>query len=169
MLPTRPSLVCMSLLVLGCLACQGPASNIEEANKDTAFQLYAAIDAQDYDKLRQFISEDFVLRVVGMPEPLGRDETFGLMKEFYAAFPDYTHVIEEMVAEGDRVAIRLRFEATHRGEFMGIPATGEKVSYAGVQMLSIVDGACTESWALDDNLGFMSQLGMKLMPADEGT
>jgi len=167
MIPMRRCFVCMTSLLA--LACQGPASNIEEANKDTALQAYTAMDAQDFDKLRQLISEDFVLSVVGMPDPLDREATFGLMKEFYAAFPGYTHVIEEMVAEGDRVAIRLRFEATHQGEFMGIPATGKKVSYAGVQILTIVDGACTENWALDDNLGFMSQLGMKLMPADERT
>jgi len=153
------------LVVLGCLACQSAASNTEEANKETAVQLYAAIDAQDFEKLRQYLSKDFALSVVGMPEPLDREATFELMKEFYAAFPDFTHVIEEMVAEGDRVAVRMRFEATHQGDFMGIPATGKKVSYAGVQMFTLVDGVCTENWALDDNFGFMMQLGMQLAPA----
>lgn len=100
-----------------------------------------------------------------MPQPFDREATFELMKEFYTAFPDFTHVVEEMVAEGDRVAVTLRFEGTHQGEFMEIPATGKKISYAGVQILRIVDGVCTENWALDDNLSFMTQLGMQLAPA----
>ena len=71
-----------------------------------------------------------------------------------------------MIAEGDRVAVRFRFEGTHQGDFMGIPATGKKISYAGVQMLTIVDGVCRENWALDDNLSFMTQLGMQLAPTE---
>jgi steroid delta-isomerase-like uncharacterized protein len=151
---------------LACLACQDPSAAIEQANKETVLQLNAAIDAQDYDRIRAGLSEDFVLHVVGMPEPFDREATFELMKAFYTAFPDLTHVVEDMIAEGDRVAVRLRFEGTHQGEFMGIPATGKKVSYAGVQMLTIVDGVCTENWALDDNLSFMTQLGMQLAPAE---
>ena len=51
-----------------------------------------------------------------------------MMQMFYAAFPDYTHVIDEMVAEGDRVAVRLTFHATHQAEFQGIPSTGNAVT-----------------------------------------
>lgn len=167
MSPARQSLVHLpALLILTCLACQDSSSGIEEANKETVLQLNAAIDAQDYDRIREGLSADFVLHVVGMPESLDREATFKLMKEFYSAFPDFTHVVEGMIAEGDRVAVRLRFEGTHQGEFMGIPATGKKVSYAGVQLLTIVDGVCTENWALDDNLSFMTQLGMQLAPAE---
>ena len=166
MSPARQLLAYLpALLVLTCVACQDPSAGIEEANKQTVLQLNAAIDAQDYDRIREGLSEDFVLHVVGMPEPFDREATFELMKEFYTTFPDFTHVVEEMIAEGDRVAVKLRFEGTQRGAFMGIPATGKKISYGGVQILTILDGVCTENWALDDNLSFMTQLGMQLAPA----
>jgi len=170
MLPARRYLVCASsLAVLACFACQDRTSNTEEANKETVRQLYAAIDAQDYDRINPLISQDMVMTVAGMPGTLDGDGAIAMMKEFYTAFPDLTHVIEDMVAEGDRVVIRVRLEATHQGEFMGIPATGKKVSYAGMQILTIEDGVCTGNWAIDDNLTFMMQLGMQLVPAESRT
>ena len=158
-----------SLLVLLCLGCQQASSDVEAANKALVRQVYAAIDAQDFDQLRQLWSEDFVLHYVGEPEPIAVDATFDLMRGFYAAFPDYTHVVEEMIAEGDRVAVKLNFHATHQGEFQGISPTGERISYAGAHIATIVDGVVTEWWALEEDLGLMSQLGMQLTPAEPGT
>jgi steroid delta-isomerase-like uncharacterized protein len=129
-------------------------------------EVYAAIDRQDYDRLGELISEDVVLHYIGIPEPLGRDALFELIREFYAAFPDYTHAVHEMVAEGNRVAVRLTFDATHRGEFEGIAPTGKRVSYAGMHIATIVDGVMEEWWGLEDNLGLMTQLGMQLTPAE---
>ena len=158
-----------SLLVLLCLGCQQPSSDVEAANKAIVRQVYAALDAQDFEQLRQLWSEDFVLHYVGEPGPIAIDATFDLVRGFYAAFPDYTHVIEDMIAEGDQVAVKLNYHATHQGEFEGIPATGGRISYAGAQIATIVDGVVTEWWALEDNLGLMLQLGMQLTPTEPGT
>lgn len=170
MLTSRHHLVRISpLLALFSLGCQRPSSDAQATNKELVRQLYAAIDAQDFDRLAELMSDDFVLHYEGIPEPLGRDATFELIREFYAAFPDYTHVVEEMIAEGDRVAVRLTYNATHQGEFEGVAPTGRRVSYAGMQVITVVDGVVKEVWALEDNLSFMSQLGMRLTPAEPGT
>jgi uncharacterized protein (TIGR02246 family) len=141
-------------------------SEAEEANKALIRQVFAAIDAQDFDQLRQILAEDFELHYVGESEPIDREATFDLIRGFYTAFPDYTHVIEEMVAEGDQVAVKLNFHATHQAEFEGIPPTGKRISYAGADIVTIVDGMATEVWALEDALGLMSQLGMQLTLGD---
>lgn len=170
MLTARHYLIRISpLLVLFSLGCQRPSSDVQATNKELLREVYAAIDRQDFDRLGELISEDAVLHFSGIPEPLGRDATFDLMREFYAAFPDYTHVIEEMIAEGNRVAVRLTFDATHLGEFEGIAPTGKRVSYAGMHIGTIKNGVIEEWWVLEDNLGLMTQLGMQLTPAESET
>jgi steroid delta-isomerase-like uncharacterized protein len=158
-----------SLLLLACVGCQPSTSDIEEANKAVVQAVYDAIDSQDYDRLGELIAEDFVGHAVGFPEPFDKDATFELIRAWYGTFPDYVHVVETMVAEGDRVAIRLTYNATHQGEFEGIPATGNRISYAGAQIVTIADGMIKEMWVLEDMLGLMSQLGMQLVPAEQET
>jgi steroid delta-isomerase-like uncharacterized protein len=166
----RRQLVHLScLLLLACIGCQPQTSDVEAANKEVVQAVYDAIDTQDYDRLGELIAEDFVGHAVGFPEPFDRDAVLELIRTWYSAFPDYVHVVETMVAEGDRVAIRLTYNATHQGEFEGIPATGNRISYAGAQIVTIADGMITEMWVLEDMLGLMSQLGMQLVPAEQET
>jgi steroid delta-isomerase-like uncharacterized protein len=75
------------------------------------------------------------------------------------AFPDFHNTIEEMIAEGDRVAARLTYRATHRGELFGVAATGSEVTYAGAAMFRIRSGKIVHGWVLGDMLGLMRQLG----------
>jgi predicted ester cyclase len=75
---------------------------------------------------------------------------------FYAAFPDLNHIIEDTVADDDKVAVRVRLEGTHRGEFMGVPPTGKHVTLEFIAMLQIKDGKVVELRAVDN--GLMDQL-----------
>jgi predicted ester cyclase len=70
-----------------------------------------------------------------------------------------------MVAEGDRVAAKVTFHATHKGEFEGISATGKAVTQSQHAIFTVASGKIRHVWALDDNLGLMTQLGMTLAPA----
>lgn len=154
------------LLLLACLACQPPAADVE-ANKAVVQAVYDAIDAQDYERLGELTAEDYVGHVAGFPETFNKDAVFELIRTWYSAFPDYVHVVETMVAEGDRVAVRLTYNATHQGEFEGIPATGNRISYEGAHIVTVVDGKIAEMWVLEDMLSLMSQLGMQLVPAQQ--
>ena len=78
---------------------------------------------------------------------------------FRRAFPDSYFTVEDMVAEGDKVATRKTFHGTHQGEFMGIPPTGHRVSIGLIDIVRIADGKVVEHWSLGDNLGMMRQLG----------
>ena len=110
------------------------------------------------------MADDAFLFYVGVPDSLDQKATIELIRTFYKSFPDYTHHIDDMVAEGDRVAVKITFRATHQGEYEGIPATGESVAYTGAHMVTIANGKIRRVWGLEDNLGLMTQLGMTLAP-----
>ena len=82
---------------------------------------------------------------------------------FRAAFPDLTLTAEDMVAEGDLITVRWSSTGTHKGELMGIPATGKTVNISGMDMMRMKDGKIVEHWGIMDDLGMMQQLG--LIPA----
>jgi predicted ester cyclase len=143
----------------------GPPSEITvdlEANKQVIHDLYAAIDAQDYDRIRALISEDASGGLIGTTEMMPRSAAIEMMQMFYASFPDYTHQVDGLVAEGDWVAARVTYNATHQSDFMEIPATGNSVTYGGVNFLRVVDGQVHEFWMLENELSLMQQLGMEL-------
>jgi predicted ester cyclase len=74
-------------------------------------------------------------------------------------FPDVRNTIEDLIVEGDKVVVRWRAQATHQGEYMGIPPTGNRVDFTGIAIYRIEGGKIAESWAVSDRLGLMRQLG----------
>jgi steroid delta-isomerase-like uncharacterized protein len=89
----------------------------------------------------------------------GRESAMWFVTMLRAAFPDIEAVIHDQLAEGDMVMTRKTFQGTHRGEFMGIPATAKRVVIDGIDMLRIADGQLAEHWTVVDMLGLMQQLG----------
>jgi predicted ester cyclase len=81
------------------------------------------------------------------------------MNRFITAFPDLRVTITEAIAEGDRVAIWYRVQATHTGEFEGIRPTGKQVRWTGADLFRIVQGRIVECQFVDDSLGLVRQLG----------
>ncbi|GAG66025.1 unnamed protein product [marine sediment metagenome] len=80
------------------------------------------------------------------------------------AFPDLKFKIEDQIAEGDKVATRWVVIGTHKGEYMGVAATGKFVSNTGISLHRIIDGKMVESWVSSDNLGVMQKLGAVSLP-----
>ena len=83
---------------------------------------------------------------------------------FLAGFPDLRWTIEDMVAEKDKVAVVWSFTGTHKGEFMGVPATNKKVSIEGVTIHEIANGKIMDSYVNWDTWGLMQQLGVVSAP-----
>src|SRR5207248_9468284 len=75
------------------------------------------------------------------------------------AFPDFLYSTEEMVADGDKVALRWTARGTHQGPFMGMAPTGKSVSWSGVNFYRLSGGKIVEEWGLVDMLGLLHQLG----------
>jgi steroid delta-isomerase-like uncharacterized protein len=106
-----------------------------------------------------FAAPDLITNLAELPEPQhGRDawrQGFEMMKH---AFPDLQAHIEDVVAAEDKVAVRLRFRGTHRGEFLGIPATGRTIEYVSHEFYRIADGLIAEEWICSDMATLLRQL-----------
>ena len=142
-------------------------AEIEGKNKEIAKELFTAIDAGDFDRLNVLFADDFAVDAPGLPEPLRKDMLFQLIKTHYTAFPDWIHVIEDVIADGDKVAVKLTQNGTHKAEYEGIPATGVKATLPAMHLISIVNGKIKEWFAVEDYLGLYMQLGMELKPKEE--
>jgi steroid delta-isomerase-like uncharacterized protein len=81
------------------------------------------------------------------------------------AFPDVHSTIDDMVAEGDKIAYRWTLHGTHQGEFMGVQGSGKAVTFTGMTIARIVNGQIVEFWEHNDRLGLMQQLG--LLPTEK--
>jgi SAM-dependent methyltransferase len=85
-----------------------------------------------------------------------------------SAFLNIEHPIEDMVGEGDEVAVRLWMEGTHTGDFMGVPASGKRFSVEGTAFQRIAGGKVALFWGFLDQLGLMQQIGGLPAPAGPG-
>jgi predicted ester cyclase len=85
-----------------------------------------------------------------------------------AAFPDRADFIEDMIAEDDRVGMLWRLTGTHRGNFLGIPATGKKIDIYEIGFFRVSDGRITDGWFMADEAGLLKQLGAQLPPRKDG-
>ena len=121
--------------------------------------LQEAINQRNMDVLDEIFAPEFVdhTAVPGQaPGVEGLKQFFAMMD---AGFPDFRAAVEDVIAEGDKVAVRFTFHGTHQGEFMNIPPTGRRVTMSGIDILRVVDGKVVELWGQEDVLGMMRQLG----------
>jgi len=84
------------------------------------------------------------------------------------AFPDRVDVMEEVIADGDRVGLLFRVTATHTGPFFGIPPTGRRIDVHEIAWLRLKDGQLIEGWFMMDELALLKQLGVRLPPRVDG-
>jgi steroid delta-isomerase-like uncharacterized protein len=114
----------------------------------------------------EVISPDFVEREELPPGmPSGREGVKQMTVMFRSAFQDFKVTIDDVIAEGDRVVLRTTWSGTHRGEFMGIPPTGKRVSFGVIDIIRIAEGKFVEHWGQMDSMGLMQQLGAAPTPA----
>jgi len=77
---------------------------------------------------------------------------------FEAAFPQYELLPQDLIAEGDKVVLRFRFAGTHKGEFMGVPPTGNDVETDGIIIYQLQNNKIINHWMQVDTVGLMQQL-----------
>ena len=113
--------------------------------------------------LDELLAPGYVLHLPGRPTMSGIEPAKQLMVAYTSGFPDLQLTTEDMVAEGDKVAIRNTWRGTHQGTFQGVSPTGKQVTFTGSDIFHFEDGKIAEQWADLDALGLMQQLG--LIPA----
>jgi steroid delta-isomerase-like uncharacterized protein len=99
------------------------------------------------------------------PEPVDVAGLRAFYEMILSAFPDATVTAEDVVAEREKLVVRYTFRGTHRGELLGVPASGAEVAMSGMTMLAFRDGRVVERWQNADFLGLMTQIGAIPAPA----
>lgn len=132
---------------------------MSEMNKTLALQTMEALHQRDLDSVRANMAPQ--ARFYGWaPEPLDADGHKAFMSALLTAFPDSNFIIDDVIAEGDKVAVRHRLQGTHQAELQGIPATGRQVEIGAVVIFRIENGRVAEAWLNADIMGMMQQLGV---------
>jgi predicted ester cyclase len=130
-----------------------------EEKKAIVRKMFEAISKHTLVSLDKLMAPDFVLHMHGQQThgwAVGRK----VVEDEIRAFPDFHVAIEDIIAEGDKVCVRLQETGTYKGEYHGFAPTGNKLSYAVAAIWRIVEGKIVEGWIIYDQMEFLKQLGV---------
>jgi steroid delta-isomerase-like uncharacterized protein len=131
-----------------------------EENKAVIQRWIEAYNERDLEAEADVLAPGLVVHVPAAPGPLeGLEAWRQFSGSFAEAFPDLRLTVQDIMAEDNRVAARVAFHGTHRGEFQGIPPTDKEVNFTSMEFNRVVEGKVEEHWVEMDLLGLMQQLG----------
>jgi steroid delta-isomerase-like uncharacterized protein len=133
--------------------------NNKETNKAVVRRYIDEVNRMNLDALDELVAFNYVDHNALPGMPPGRESLKQAYRLFSQAFPDVYFTLEDLVAEGDRVAARGTVRGTHRGDFFGLPATGKQATWTGIHIFRIADDKAVEGWLELDQLSLMQQLG----------
>lgn len=126
---------------------------------------YERINAGELERFGDLVADDFVEHDGGPGFPPTKEGTLAFFRALLDAFPDLRMQVEDLITDGDKAVARVRLLATHRGEFMGVPATGARVEVPLIDIMRFDrHGLVCEHWGVADMLSLMQQLGV--VPTD---
>lgn len=111
------------------------------------------------EELDELLAPDFLGRGFG-PEDLDRDGYEEFVIEHREIFPDLEFVLDDVIGEDDRVAIRWTRSGTQEKSVMGVEPTGDRISVSGMTIYRIADGRIAEAWNVRDTVAMLKQLGV---------
>jgi len=137
-----------------------------EENKKVVQRFWKVWEEEDFvDLIDELLAPDYINHSPGIPDqPEGPEGVRAVVDMFRSGMPDLRVVIEDMIAEGDKVAVRYTLEGTHEGELFGVPPTGQRLSIKSISVERVSDGKIREHWRITDTLDMMQQLGVIPMP-----
>jgi steroid delta-isomerase-like uncharacterized protein len=122
-------------------------------------------DEGDMAAADAYYAPDVVLHDAPPGTPPGIEGVKQGIVAFRAALPDLHIEMDDVIAEGDKVVCRYTIRGTHKGELMGIPASGKRVALEGIVIVRFQDGKLAEIWGVSDTLRLMQQVGAIPAPA----
>jgi len=146
-------------------------AEVEEQNKEIVRRYFEEVDKRDVNSMFALVDEIFAPDCIAhsaTSEEHGIDAVKEHITFAFETFEEMKHNIEEMIAEGNMVSVRCTFQTTHKGDFMGVPATGKQLSCPMLYIFRFEDGKIKEDWIDSDALlSLTMQLGMELKPKEE--
>ena len=131
-----------------------------EENKAIVRKVIEAENKKDLGLLDELLSTDYVDGRNTPFEVRGLEQYKQWYSRVYEGFSDYNETIEDIIAEGDKVCIRLKITATHTGEYLGLAPTDKKITVMATQIWRIVNSKVIEGWSVADTLDAYKQLGV---------
>jgi predicted ester cyclase len=130
-----------------------------EANKALVRRGYELLSKGDWEAIRKLVAPNFVDRNPVPGQTPGLESFLESRKGLMYALTDFAYAIEDLVAEGDKVAVRLTESCTHRGELWGLAPTNKRVTYTETTISRIAKGKFVDRWCNSDSLSLLQQLG----------
>ena len=128
-------------------------------NKAIVRKMIEAINKQNLALLDELIAPDCVYHM-NVQQIQGLEVMKQVIEAETNGFPDLHVTIEDVIAEGDKVCVRLKETVTHTGEFRGLAPTGKKINYKAITIWRIVNDKVVEGWGVYDMLDYYKQLGV---------
>jgi steroid delta-isomerase-like uncharacterized protein len=140
-----------------------PTTRTPSSNKALFRRFHDAIGSCDGDRISRAIDE-LVAPDVAIHQPLpvqstGPQALKDMFERLHRAFPDLQVAVEDLIEEGDKVVGRNVVSGTHRGDYLGQPPTGRRVTYDEIFIFRFADGRIAETWGVVDVLAQLRQLG----------
>ena len=137
-----------------------------EESKAIVRRYLGVFEQGNIELLDELLAPDYIYHTPATPDlPTGPEGVKGVVTMFRSAMPDLRVVIEDMIAEDDKVAVRYTLEGTHVGDLFGVPPTGQQLSIKSITMERVSNGKIRDHWRITDSLDMMQQLGV--IPAPE--
>jgi len=131
-----------------------------EESKAIMRRFWDAWEQGNVDLLDELLAPEYINHTLAAPDlPPGPEGVKEVVSMFHSAMPDLRVVIEDMIAEGEKVATRYALEGTHRGHLFGAAPTGKQLSIKSITLERVSDGKIKEHWRNTDEVGMMRQLG----------
>jgi len=157
----KKSLFAILAFVFACTSISLDAQKKPNLKKNKQFiQVYTADfwNTHNIEAFDKYYADDLIVHFADADRD--SEQYKGLCQAYFAAFPDMKVTIDDLIAEGNKVVKVWTASYTHKGEFMGIPATGKAVVQWGIKLYRIEDGKIAELWFCKDDFGVMKQLGV---------
>jgi steroid delta-isomerase-like uncharacterized protein len=139
------------------------AKTVTQNNKQVVLDHYkSTVSEMDFAAIRQQLAPEFVDHDSPPGTPPGPEWVMRHVTSFHGAFPDIRVEVQDVIAERDLVTVRATWSGTHKGEYMGFPATNRQFRLKGIVIWRVHEGQIVERWACLDRLGLLQQLGLTI-------
>lgn len=133
-----------------------------ERNRALARQLTKAQNDENITLLKKILAPNFKCHISDVPFPLNREQYLLGIQRIHESFKNLKWTIEDLIAEGDKVVVRVTTRGKHTGNYQGFNISMQKVKFSGIAIRRILKGKIVEEWQTNDQLSLLQQIGLSV-------
>jgi len=137
----------------------------EKDNVQLAQKTIAAINDKNIDAYLQLLDNSYVMETEMAPAPLrGHDAVRQMLQSYFNGIPDLKFELEQVIASGDHVVTRTHVTGTHKGTFLGVPATNKKIDVRSCSVTEVRNGKAVHTTVYSQTAKLLEQIGVLALP-----